>query len=148
MSLLQKLDNDLKTSLKTSDRLRVSVLRLAKAAIKNKEIEQRGVLSDDDILTVLYSLSKQRRESIEQFSKGGREDLAEQERQELLILQSYMPRQLSSAEIDSMIIESIQESSAAGIKDMSKVLRILMPRIKGIADGKFVSQRVKELLEQ
>ncbi|MBM4136568.1 MAG: GatB/YqeY domain-containing protein [Nitrospira sp.] len=147
MSLLQRLDDDFKVALKTSDSLRVSVLRMAKAAIKNKQIEKRGELSEDDILSVLSMLLKQRRESIEQFSKGGREDLAEKERKELEILQSYLPQQLTLEELDKIIIETIRESSANGIKDIGKVMRLIMPRVKGIADGKSVNQRVKELLE-
>ncbi|MEW6214531.1 MAG: GatB/YqeY domain-containing protein [Nitrospirota bacterium] len=147
MSLLQRLDDDLRVALKTSDSLRVSVLRMAKAALKNRQIEKRGELSEEDILSVISMLSKQRRESIEQFSKGGREDLVEKERKELEILQSYLPRQLTTEELDRIIIETIKESSAEGIKDMGKVMRILMPRVKGVADGRIVNQRVKELLE-
>jgi uncharacterized protein YqeY len=147
MSLLQRFDDDLKVALKASDSLRVSVLRMAKAALKNKQIDKGGDLSEEEIISVLSTLSKQRKESIEQFSKGGREDLAEKERQELAILQSYMPEQLSPEELDRIIIEAIKESSAQGIKDMGKVMRLLMPRVKGAADGKVVNQRVKELLE-
>jgi len=148
MSLLQRLDEDLKVALKTSDRLKTSVIRLAKAAIHNKQVEKRGDLSKEDIIAVFSSLSKQRRESIEQFSQGGREDLAEKERQELSILQYYLPRQLTQEELDGLIIEAIEESSAEGTKDMGKVMRILMPKVKGAADGKVVNQRVKELLEK
>lgn len=147
MFLLERFDDDLKVALKASDSLKVSVLRMAKAALKNKQIDKGGDLSDEEIISVLYTLSKQRKESIEQFSKGGREDLAEKERQELAIIQSYMPEQLSPEELDRIIIEAIKESSAQGIKDMGKVMRLLMPRVKGAADGKVVNQRVKELLE-
>ena len=148
MSLLQKLDDDLKIALKTSDSLKVSVLRMAKAALKNRQIDKRAELSEEDILSVISTLSKQRRESIEQFSRGGREDLAEKERQELAILQSYLPKQLTTKELDRIIIETIKESSAEGIKDMGKVMRFVMPRVKGAADGKIVNQRVKDLLEK
>jgi len=148
MSFLQKLDDDLKVSLKASDSLKVSVLRMAKAALKNRQIDKRGELSEEDIISVLSTLSKQRRESIEQFSKGGREDLAEKERQELSILQTYLPKQLTPEELDSIIFESIKESSAQGLKDMGKVMRLVMSRVKGSADGKIVNQRVKDLLER
>jgi uncharacterized protein YqeY len=148
VSLLQKFDDDLKIAIKTSDRIKTSVLRMTKAALKNKQIDKRGDLSDDDILSVISSLLKQRKESIEQFTKGGREDLAEIEKQELLILQSYLPEQLSPEELDRIISEAIKESSAAGLKDMGKVMRLVMPRVKGVADGKFVNQRVNELLEK
>jgi hypothetical protein len=146
MSLLQKIDDDYKTALKTSDSLKVSVLRMVKAASKNRQIDKRGELSDEDILAVISTLSKQRKESIELFSKGGREDLAEKERQELAILQSYLPKQLSLEELDKIILESIQESSAQGLNDLGKVMRIVMSRVKGIADGHIVNQRVKDLL--
>ncbi len=147
MPLLQKLDDDLKVAMKASEGLKISVLRMAKAALKYRQIEKGEALSDEDILSVLSGLSKQRRESIEQFSKGGREDLAEKERQELSILQSYLPQQLTPEEIDRIIVEAIRESSAAGIKDMGKVMRLAIPRMKGAADGKVVSQRVKDILE-
>lgn len=148
MSLLQELDDDLKASLKASDSLKVSVLRMTKAALKNKQIDKRGELSEEDIISVISSLSKQRKESIEQFSKGGREDLAEKERQELTILQSYLPKQLTTEELDRIITEAIKESSAEGMKDMGKVMRLIMPRVKGAADGKIINQRVKDLLEK
>jgi uncharacterized protein YqeY len=147
MPLLQKLDDDLKVAMKASESMKVSVLRMAKAALKYRQIEKGEALSDEDILSVLSGLSKQRRESIEQFSKGGREDLAEKERQELSILQSYLPQQLTPEEIDHIIIEAIKESSAGGIKDMGKVMRLVIPRMKGAADGKVVSQQVIALLE-
>jgi uncharacterized protein YqeY len=148
MSLLQKIDDHLKRALKASDSLKVSVLRLAKAALKNKQIDKGEELSDDEILSIFSTLSKQRRESIELFSKGGREDLAEKERQELAILQSYLPRQLTTEELDAIIAGAIKESSAGGIKDIGKVMRLVMQRVRGAADGKIVNQRVKELLEK
>jgi uncharacterized protein YqeY len=148
MSLLQKLDDDLKRALKASDSLKVSVLRLTKAALKNKQIDKGEELSDDEIISTLSTLSKQRRESIELFSKGGREDLAEKERQELAILRSYLPKQLTAEELDAIITEAIKESSAGGLKEIGKVMRLVMQRVKGTADGKIVNQRVKELLEK
>ncbi len=148
MSLLQKLDDDLKLALKASDRLKVSVLRMAKAALKNRQIDKRGELSEEDIISVISTLSKQGKESIEQFSKAEREDLAEKERQELLILQSYLPKQLTTEELDAIIVETIEETSSKGIEDFGKVMRLVMPRVKGAADGKIVNQRVKDLLEK
>lgn len=148
MSLHQRLDEDLKASIKGSDTLRTSVLRMLKAAIKNKEVEKRRELSDEEIISVISTLVKQRRESIELFSKGGREDLASKEKQELDILQSYLPRQLSQEELDKIIMEAIKESSAEGIRDIGKVMRLIMPRIQGAADGKIVNQRVREILEK
>ena len=146
MSLLQKLDEDLKTALKKSDKLKLSVLRMVKAAVKNQQIDKGRELRDEEILAIFSTLSKQRRESIEQFSKGGRDDLVQQESQELLILQSYMPVQLSVEELNEMILQAIKEASAKTEGDMGKVMKILAPRIKGVADGKWVNNRVRELL--
>ncbi len=146
MSLLENLEEDFKKALRETNKLKLSVLRMVKAAIKNKEIEKGQMLSDEEILSVFSTLTKQRRESIEQFSKGGREDLAEQEKQELSILQSYMPKQLSPDELESIIIQAINESSAKDEKDIGRVMKILMPRIKGVADGSWVNKRVRELL--
>jgi len=148
MSLQQRLDDDLKAAMKSSDSLKTSVLRMIKAAIKNKQVEKRKDLSDEEIISVLSTLTKQRRESIDLFSKGGREDLAEKERQELAVLQLYLPGQLSPEDLDRIIMEAINESSAEGVKDIGKVMRLIMPRVQGAADGKVVNQRVKELLEK
>ena len=146
MSLLKKLDEDLITALKKSDKLKLSVLRMVKAAVKNQQIDKGRELQDEEILAIFSTLAKQRRESIEQFSKGGRDDLVQQETLELAILQSYMPAQLSAEEIDSMIFQAIKESSANNEGDMGKVMKMLAPRIKGVADGKWVNNRVRELL--
>lgn len=146
MLLLKQINEDLKVAMKSSDAVRVSVLRMAKAAIKNVQIEKSRELSDEEILSVLSSMGKQRRESIEQFSRAAREDLAGIERQELSMLQSYMPAQLSLEDVEKFIIQAIQESSAKSEADMGKVMKVLMPKIKGVADGKWVNTRVKELL--
>jgi len=146
MSLLKRLDEDLKAAMKRSDAISLSAIRMAKAAIKNVQIDKGRELTDEEIFSVLSSMAKQRRESIEQFSKGGREELAEKERQELAVLQSYMPAQLSSDEVEKLIVQAIQESSARSETDMGKVMKLLIPKIKGVADGKWVNNRVKELL--
>jgi uncharacterized protein YqeY len=148
MSLQQRLDDDLKAGMKSSDNLKTSVLRMVKAAVKNKQIEKRKELSDEEIISVISTLTKQRRESIDMFSKGAREDLAEKERQELAILQMYLPSQLSPEDLDRIIMEAINESSAEGVKDIGKIMRLIMPRVQGAADGKVVNQRVRELLEK
>ncbi len=147
MSLLQRLDREMKAALKESDKLKLSAIRLVKAAVKNKQIEKGRELSDDEIQSVISTLAKQRRDSIEQFLKGGRQDLADQETRELAVLQSYMPEQLSPAELDKIIIQAIQESSARDEKDIGKLMKVLMPRVKGLADGKTVNSRAKELLQ-
>jgi uncharacterized protein len=148
MSILRKLDDDLKSAMKASDGLKVSVLRMAKSSIKYKKIETGKEPSDDDIIAVLSALAKQRKESIEQFSKGGRPELAEKETMELAIIQGYLPEQLSHEELDKIIIRAIKESAAEGLKDIGKVMRIIMSMTKGAADGKLINQKVKETLEK
>lgn len=147
MSLLKRFDDDLKEALKASESRKVSILRMVKAAVKNKQIEKGRELSDDEIISVLSTMVKQGRESIEQFTKGGRMDLAQDEEREVAILQAYMPQQLDHGEIDRLISDAIRESYAKSVQDIGKVMRVLMPKVKGAADGKYVNQRVKELLE-
>jgi uncharacterized protein YqeY len=147
MSLLERLDADLKSALKVSDKLRVSVIRLLKSEAKNQQIAKGHELSDEEVRSVIVTMAKQRRESIELFLQGGRTDLAEQEKSELAVLQSYMPAQLSHEELDRIILEAIQESGAIDEKEIGKVMRILMPKTKGVADGKAVNNRVRELLQ-
>lgn len=146
MPVLGTIEADLKAAMKASESLRVSTLRLVKAALKNKEIDKKAPLSDDEALSVLSTLAKQRRESIEQFTKAGRPDLADKEQKELEILQAYMPKQLSTAELDAAIAEAIRESGAQGPSDMGKAMKAVMAKVKGQADGKAVGERVKELL--
>ncbi|HXX56932.1 MAG TPA: GatB/YqeY domain-containing protein [Thermodesulfovibrionales bacterium] len=148
MSLLQRFDEDLRSAMKASQGLKVSVLRMAKAAAKNKEIEKGKSLTDEEIVLILSSMVKQRRESVEQYTKAGRRDLAAKETEEISILQSYMPRQLGREELDGMILDAIRESSAKDMRDIGKVMRILMPKIKGVADGTYVNERVKELMDR
>ena len=148
MSLLHRIDSELKSAMKASDTLKVSVLRMLKASLKNKQIDTGKELSDDDIVSVLSTAAKQRKESFEQFSKGGRADLAEKEAAELIIIQSYLPEQLAPAELDRIIVEAINETAADGKKDIGKIMRIVMSRVKGTAEGKIVNQRVKDLMEK
>ncbi len=147
MSLLKRFDDDLKTALKASEAERVSVLRLIKSAVKNKQIDKGRELSEEEIISVLSTMIKQGRESIEQFTKANRMDLAQKEEREIAFLQAYMPQQLSHEEIDKIISEAIKEAAAGGPQEMGKVMRIVMPRLKGVADGKYVNERVRELLE-
>lgn len=150
-SLDERIDGDLKSAMKasamqSSERLRVSVLRMAKAALKNRAIDKQAPLTEDEELSVLSTLSKQRRESIEQYRKAGREDLAKKEEEELAIVQAYMPEQLSAEELDRLVEEAIRESGAKGASEMGKVMKLLMPKVKGRADGKTAGERVKALL--
>jgi uncharacterized protein len=146
LAILDDLNSALKEALKSRDELRVSAIRMMKASLKNKEIEMMGKLTDEAVLSVLSTMAKQRRESIEQYTTAGRTDLAEQESKELEIIQSYLPKQLSADEIDLLIRSAISESGATSANDMGKVMKVLMPRVKGVADGKIVNQRVRELL--
>ena len=133
-------------AMKARDAARTSALRLVKAAFKNRQIEKRAPLEDSDALQVLGTLAKQRRESIEQFRAGGREDLAAKEEAELRILQEFLPDQMSQEELRRAVETAIGEAGAQGPKDMGKVMAVLMPRVKGQADGKAVNALVRELL--
>ena len=146
MAFLDDLNAVLKEALKSRDDLKVSVIRMIKASLKYKEIEKMSSLTDADILSVLSTLAKQRRESIEQFSAAGRTDLADKETKELEIIRSYLPNQLSLSELDDIIRSAISESGATTLNDLGKVMKVLMPKVKGVADGKIVNLRVKEVL--
>lgn len=150
MPLTDKIDQDLKAALKGSDKLRLETLRMLKSALKYRQIEKKASLTpltDDEVLSVLVTHAKQRRESIEQFRKAGREDLALKEEAELEVLKGYMPRELTAGELDTLIKECVEEAGAKGPADMGKIMRLLMPRLKGAYDGKLAGQRVKETLE-
>lgn len=147
MSLKERFSSELKDSLKAGDRLKLSTIRLIMASLKNREIEKRGSLSEEEIIDLLVSLSKQRKESIEEFKKGGRQDLVDKETEELKIIESYLPQQLTPEEIKKIIGETITETGASGSKDIGKVMKVLMPKVKGRADGKLVNEMVKEFLE-
>jgi uncharacterized protein YqeY len=147
MLLNDKLSEEIKAALKSGDKTRVSVLRMVSAAIKNREIEKRSALTDDDISGILRSHVKRARESIDQFSKAGRTDLAEKEEQELAIIQSYLPEELTEDETRKIISEAISGTDASGPKDMGKVMKAVMARTKGQVDGKLANKLVKEMLE-
>jgi len=146
MSLKDKLKSDLIAAMKAKDALRLSTLRLVINTIKNKEIDSRTELDEDAVLGVLTSAVKQRRESIEQFEKAGRTDLSDKEKAELAIIQEYMPQQMGKDEVLAAVKEAVSETGAAGAKDMGKVMKALMPKVKGKADGKLVNELVKEVL--
>jgi uncharacterized protein YqeY len=147
VQLSEKLSDDYKEALKAGDKSRVSILRMIKAAVKNKEIEKGSSLSDDEIYAILRSFVKRANESIEQFSQAGRTDLAEKEKEELSIMQGYLPRQLGEDEIRKLVKEVISETGASGMKDMGKVMKAVMARTKGQVDGKLVNTIVNETLE-
>lgn len=153
MDILKKINEDLVISMKGKEDgsgLRITTLRMMKSSIKNAEIAKRGKgeLTEEDITGVLSSMVKQRKESVEQYLKANRNDLAEKENKEIGIIQKYLPEQLSAEEVDGVIKSTIQEAGITGMKDMGRLMKELMPKIKGKADGKLVSQRVKEILEK
>jgi len=141
-----RLTEDLTTALRSGDRLRLSVLRLLVALIKNREVEKRGPLTDAEVLQAVTASCKQRQEAIEQFQRGGRADLVEKETAELGILRSYLPTPLTGEELRRLVGAAIGEAQAVSPKDMGKVMAVLRPRVAGRADGKAVSELVREML--
>jgi uncharacterized protein YqeY len=141
-----KIQTDLKDAMRAKDRQRITVLRMALNAIKQEEIDKRIELGAEDAVAILVREAKKRRESVEEAHKLGRLDLAESEEAELAILEVYLPQQLSPDRITELAKAAIAESGATSPKDMGNVMRILMPEIKGQADGKLVNQIVRDLL--
>ena len=147
MSLKEQIIADVKTAMKAGDKDKVSTLRMVHSAIKNKEIEVRPKdLTEQDVLSVLKKLSKQRKDSIEQFQKAGRDDLVQKEQKELQFLEEYLPQQMGEAEVKAAVEEAIKESGATSMKDMGKVMQAVLAKTDGAADNKLVSQLVKSLL--
>ncbi len=148
MELKTRFNEDFKAALRSGDKLRVSVIRLLTALIKNREVEKRGPLTDSEVIQAISTSCKQRQEAIEQFRQGGRQDLVEKEAAELAILQSYLPTALTSEELQAMVLDAIREVQATSPKEMGKVMAILMPRVTGRADGKVVNTLVREALSK
>jgi uncharacterized protein YqeY len=148
MGLKNKLEDDLRQALKDKDEVRKKTIRLALAAIQNAEIAKRDDLDDGEVLSVLSKEAKIRRESVEQFAEGGRKDLVSQEEQELEILKQYLPTQLSKEEIETRAREVAAEVGATSPSQMGDVMRVLMPQLKGKADGQLVSTVVKAILQE
>lgn len=147
MTLEERIDADLKESLKRKDALRVSTLRMLKAAMKNLAIEKRVErLEDKDVINVISKQIKQHHDSIEGFTKGARADLVDKEKAELAILESYMPKQLSPEELKAVIKSAIEKVGAKSKADMGRVMKAVMEEVQGQADGKVVSQLVSEAL--
>lgn len=146
MSLNDRLTEDMKQAMKDKDKLKLSVIRMVRSAIKNAEIESKSTLSDDEIITVLNRELKQRRDSLQEFKNAGREDLVEGLLAEIEILHQYLPEQLSEQELKDIIQSVINEVGATSKKDMGKVMGALIPKINGRADGKLASQLVQEYL--
>ncbi len=150
MDLAEQIQKDMVQAMKAKERARVSVLRMMRAALKNKEIEKRAALSEEDAIQVLKTQLKQCTKSIEQFEKGGRVDLAEKERQEKVWIESYLPEPVSAGEIDTAVAVVIDELGAQGPKDMGAVMEGTMARLQATGktvDGKSVNARVRQKLQ-
>ena len=145
-ALKDRLNEDVKSAMRERDKLRLGTLRLIMAGIKQREVDERISLDDAAVVAVLDKMAKQRRESIEQYTKANRQDLVDQESFELGIIQGYMPAQLDQAELDALIAKAIADSGATGIKDMGKVMASLRPQVQGRADMGALSARVKQRL--
>lgn len=148
MSLQEKLADDQKAAMKSGDQVKLSTLRLLRSAIHYVEVERRGTLDDEGVLSVIARQAKQRRESIEEFKKGNRPDLVEKEEAELAILQEYLPAQASREEVETVVRQVILETGARGKQDMGKVMPQVISKLRGKADGRLISQVVQELLSQ
>ena len=146
MSLRERLNEELKASMKSKDGLRLSVIRMVRSSIKNREIDQRHELDDREIIEVISTLCKQRKESIRLFKEANRKDLVDKEEKELALLLEFMPQQLTREELEDLVKKMIAESGAQGPKDMGRVMKTLQPAIAGRADGKLVSDIVKDCL--
>ena len=145
-TLTTRITDDVKSAMRSKDKARLGVLRLITAAIKQIEVDQRITLDDDHVIDVLEKMLKQRKDSIEQFSKAGRDELVAQEASEIEIIQEYMPEQLSKDALSGMINEAISATGAASMKDMGKVMGMLKPKLAGRADMGQVSQTIKQRL--
>jgi uncharacterized protein len=145
-SLKERIAEDTKSAMRAKEKERLGTLRLIGAAIKQREVDERITLDDSGVLAALEKMLKQRRDSIEQFRKAGRDDLADKEAAEIAIIGEYMPTALSDAEIDSLIDEAVQSTGAASMKEMGSVMAVLRPRIQGRADMGAVSARIKARL--
>jgi uncharacterized protein YqeY len=147
MTLQEKIQSDLAGAMRSKEPLRLSVLRMMKSAVKNKEVDKMKSLEEAEVVGVLTTLLKQRKDSVEQFRKGGREELAQKEEAEIKIIEEYLPAAASEDEIRRAIEEAVHETGAASIKDMGKVMKATMVRLAGkTADGSRVSQLVREKL--
>jgi uncharacterized protein len=146
MALRDRITEDMKSAMRAGEKERLGTIRLALAAIKQREVDERITLDDGQVLAVLEKMIKQRREAIAQFASGGRADLVAKETAEIGVLQHYLPAQLSAAQIDALIAAAIAASGAASIKDMGKVMAVVKPQAQGRADMGALSARIKQKL--
>jgi uncharacterized protein YqeY len=143
MTLTERLSEEMKAAMKSKDDLRLSAIRMVRSAVKNKEIDARRELADQEVVEVLSTLVKQRRESIRMFAEAGRNELVAKEEKELAILLEFLPQQLGRDEVEAIVEKVIAECGAQGSRDMGKVMKLLMPHVAGRADGKMVSDVVR-----
>lgn len=143
MAFKEKIDQEMILAAKATHKMRLSALRLLKNGLHNREIDLKRELTEAEFLQLLSGMVKQRRDSIEQFEKGNRPDLVEKEKAELRVIQEFLPVQMSEADIDAVVDEAIRETGAVGVRDMGKVMKALMPKVAGKADGKAVGEKVK-----
>ena len=148
MALRERLNDDLKSAMRAGDAPRRTVLRYLLSELHNQEIEKKGALDDEAITRLLGRQAQQRRDSIEAFRKGGRDDLVAKEEAELALIVEYLPQQLSYDEVRELAAKAIADAGASGPQDMGRVMGALMPQVRGRADGKAVSALVSELLRQ
>lgn len=146
MDINARINEEMVAAAKAKDKVKLSSIRMLKTALHNKEIDAMRPLNETEIMQVMANLVKQRKDSIEQFAKGGRQDLVDKEEAELKVLQSFMPEQMSNEDVEALIKKAIAEVGATSVKDMGKVMKILMPQITGKADGKAAGEKVKALL--
>lgn len=146
MEIKGKIIEEMKAAAKEKAKARLSIIRFALAAVQNKEKELRRELSEQEAIQVISGLIKKAKESIEQFKSGQRSDLVEKEENEIAVLQAFLPQQLTAAELEAQVSQAVEESGASAPQDMGKVMKILMPRIAGRADGKMVNELVRKRL--
>jgi uncharacterized protein len=146
MALKERITEDMKSAMRAGEKERLATIRLALAAIKQREVDERISLDDVQVLAVLEKMIKQRREAIAQFETGGRADLVAKENAEIAVLKGYLPAQLSEGEIDALIAKAIAATGAASIKDMGKVMAVVKPEAQGRADMGALSARIKQKL--
>ena len=147
MSLKSTVIDDMKDAMRAKDKKKLGTIRLLTAAIKQVEVDERRELSDDDVVSIVVKMVKQRKDSTQQYQDADRQDLADQEIYEITVLEKYLPTQLSNSEIEALIQKSIATTGAAGMGDMGKVMGMLRPELTGRADMGIVSQKIKSLLQ-
>lgn len=148
MSFLKKIEDDLKNAMKNKDSFRLGVLRLVKTALKNKEIDLMHAVSEAEFVAILSTLVKQRKDSVDQYVKAGRDDLAKNEQAEIAIIQEYLPKALSDDDLKNIIATAIQKTGAAGAQDMGKVMKEIKEATAGRVDGKILAEAVKNALQK